>query len=107
MSSPFIQVGQSDQPKRREGAGALDQRRKFWPAVWTAVTPNDQWITVNGGYQQNLGFGFSAVSVDRQNPNTIMVATLGRLYWPGEEIFRSLDGGPSNCRSDCDRKECS
>ena len=61
--------------------------------VWTAVTPGNPWGGVNGGYQQNLGFGFSAVSVDRQNPNTIMAATLGRLYWPGEEIFRSLDGG--------------
>ena len=28
-----------------------------------------------------------------QSPKTIMVATMGRLYWPGEEIFRSLDSG--------------
>jgi hypothetical protein len=36
--------------------------------------------------------GFSGVSVDRQQPNVVVVSTLDR-WWPGDEIYRSTDGG--------------
>ena len=61
--------------------------------VWTAITPPNPWQGVNGGFQNGLWYGFSAVAVDRQNPNSLLVSTLGRQWWPGEEIFRSSDGG--------------
>ncbi|HSH95166.1 MAG TPA: hypothetical protein VK968_13525, partial [Roseimicrobium sp.] len=36
--------------------------------------------------------GFSGVSVDRQNPNRIVVTTANR-WWPRSDIYRSTDGG--------------
>ncbi|MBC8094320.1 MAG: carbohydrate-binding protein [Akkermansiaceae bacterium] len=38
--------------------------------------------------------GFAGVTVDRQNPNTIMVSTMDR-WWPNDEIYRSVNGGAS------------
>ncbi|MEV4756388.1 cellulose binding domain-containing protein [Micromonospora sp. NPDC049559] len=37
-------------------------------------------------------FGYSGLTIDRQNPNTIMVATQVS-WWPDAIFFRSLDGG--------------
>jgi hypothetical protein len=91
----YITYGNATGPDTLNGQGFTDgQLYKYNTStgVWTAVTPPNPWGGVDGGVQSD-GFGFSAVSVDRQNPKTIMVATMGRLYWPGEEIFRSLDGG--------------
>jgi len=36
--------------------------------------------------------GFAGVSVDRQQPNVVVVSTLDR-WWPHDEIYRSTDGG--------------
>ncbi len=36
--------------------------------------------------------GYGAVSVDRQNPNRIVVTTANR-WWPTSDIYRSTDGG--------------
>ncbi|THU38142.1 exo-alpha-sialidase [Niastella caeni] len=36
--------------------------------------------------------GFSGVSVDASNANTVVVSTMDR-WWPRDEIFRSTDGG--------------
>jgi photosystem II stability/assembly factor-like uncharacterized protein len=55
-------------------------------AVWTNITPVGPW------YNPSLYFGFGAVAVDRQHPNTVMVSTMDR-WWPGDEVYRSLDGG--------------
>ena len=38
--------------------------------------------------------GFGGVSVDRQNPNTVVVTTVNR-WWPMSHIYRSTDGGAS------------
>jgi photosystem II stability/assembly factor-like uncharacterized protein len=54
--------------------------------TWTNITPRGPWGTTT------LWYGFGAAAVDRQNPNTVMVSTLGR-WWPGDEIYRSLDAG--------------
>ncbi|EGN94557.1 glycoside hydrolase family 74 protein [Serpula lacrymans var. lacrymans S7.3] len=51
--------------------------------VWTDITP------VSGS---NLFFGFGGLSVDLQNPGTIMVAALNSWY-PDGQIFRSNDSG--------------
>ena len=40
----------------------------------------------------NGGYGFGGLSVDAQNPSTIVVAALNQ-WWPDTQFFRSLDGG--------------
>lgn len=55
--------------------------------VWTNITPPDA-----GDAASN--YGFSSVAIDPSNPSTIMVTTLDRYYPPpGDDIFRSTDGG--------------
>ncbi|MGO9317523.1 MAG: xyloglucanase [Terracidiphilus sp.] len=53
-------------------------------AAWTLITPPSS--PLNGGY------GFGGLSVDAENPNTIVVAALNQ-WWPDTQFFRSLDGG--------------
>lgn len=54
---------------------------------WTNITPPDA-----GDAAGN--YGFSSVAIDPGNPSTIMVTTLDRYYPPpGDDIFRSTDGG--------------
>lgn len=55
--------------------------------AWTDITP-DKPDPAN-----NRRFGYAAVSVDAQHPQTIIVSTYNRYNAGGEEIFRSLDGG--------------
>jgi len=53
-------------------------------AAWTRITPPAPAL--------NSGYGFGGLSVDAQNPNTLVVAALNN-WWPDVELFRSLDGG--------------
>jgi xyloglucan-specific exo-beta-1,4-glucanase len=53
-------------------------------AAWTLITPPAS--PLNGGY------GFGGLTVDAENPNTIVVSALNQ-WWPDTQIFRSLDGG--------------
>lgn len=57
-------------------------------ALWK-LTPEGSWQNLNvpGG-----GGGFGGVAVDRGTPGRIVVSTLCR-WWPGDEIYRSDDGG--------------
>jgi hypothetical protein len=70
---------------QRIGNGAV---WKYVPStgVWTNITPLGPWGT------KSLWYGFGAVAVDAQHPNTVMVSTLDR-WWPGDEVYRSLDSG--------------
>lgn len=52
-------------------------------SVWTDITP------VSGS---DLYFGFGGLSVDLQNPGTVMVAALNS-WWPDGQIYRSTDSG--------------
>jgi hypothetical protein len=52
--------------------------------TWTIITPPAS--PLNGGY------GFGGLTVDAENPSTIVVATLNQ-WWPDTQFFRSLDGG--------------
>nr|WP_230986927.1 X2-like carbohydrate binding domain-containing protein [Cohnella fermenti] len=53
--------------------------------VWTNISPVPSSSTDNY-------YGYGGLAVDKQNPNTIMVATLNS-WWPDANIFRSTDGG--------------
>jgi len=70
---------------QRIGNGAV-WKYNTTTGIWTNITPVGPWWTTS------LWYGFGAVAVDRQNPNTVMVSTLDR-WWPGDEVYRSLDGG--------------
>lgn len=49
--------------------------------VWTNITP-----------QTPGGFGYSGVSVAASTPGMVVVSTID-LWWPGDTIYRSMDGG--------------
>lgn len=74
---------------------------KYDPAAksgaWTDITPPQAAASAgrrgggNGG-AATTGGGFSAVSLDRQKPGTLIVSTLD--HWgPIDDIYRSTDGG--------------
>lgn len=52
--------------------------------AWSKITPPAS--PLNGGY------GFGGLSVDTQNPNTVVVAALNQ-WWPDVQFFRTQDGG--------------
>lgn len=54
--------------------------------AWTDVTPP---VPLGGGEQW---FGYSGLSLDRQNPGTLMVTGYSS-WWPDTVIYRSLDRG--------------
>ncbi len=70
-------------------------------AVWkytlpTSTNPKGTWtnITPPAAGDAAGSYGFSSVAIDPSNPSTIMVTTLDRYYPPpGDDIFRSTDGG--------------
>ncbi|CAL9586122.1 Xyloglucanase [Streptomyces sp. enrichment culture] len=63
--------------------------------VWRYDTGTGQWTDISpvpaGG---DRWFGFSGLTVDRQNPGTVMVTGYSS-WWPDTQIFRSTDGGDS------------
>ncbi len=75
---------------------------KYVPATgaWTDITPAPQSTDT-----EKDGFGWGAVTVDPQNPKTLLASTFTR-YGPHDDIFRSTDGGvtwqPLFPRSDFD-----
>lgn len=68
-------------------------------AVYRYDTNNSQWadITpVKPQPQNQMAFGYAAVAVDAQHPQTIIVSTFNRYGKAGgEDIFRSTDAGRS------------
>ena len=63
--------------------------------VWKLNTANGVWTLISPIPSSNTNdnfFGYSGLSVDRQNPNTIMVTGYSS-WWPDTQIFRSTNGG--------------
>ena len=56
---------------------------------WTEITPAPQSSDLQGD-----GFGWGAVAVDASNPDMIVATTFNR-WAPGDEVYRSTDGGRS------------
>lgn len=63
--------------------------------VWRLDTATDTWTQVSPVPSSNDDdnyFGYSGLTVDRQNPGTLMV-TAYSSWWPDTQIFRSTDSG--------------
>jgi hypothetical protein len=66
------------------GRGGKIQRLATQTGEWTDVTP---------GYNPGRSIpGFGGITVDRQNPGTLMASTCNN-WWPDEILFRSNDSG--------------
>jgi photosystem II stability/assembly factor-like uncharacterized protein len=64
--------------------------------VWKLDTDTDTWTDITPDRPDPDGgraFGYAAVAVDATDPRTVLATTFGRP--PGEELFRSTDGGES------------
>jgi len=63
--------------------------------VWKLDTSSGTWTRISPVPSTDTGnnyFGYGGLSVDAQNPNTLVVAALNS-WWPDTIFFRSLDGG--------------
>ncbi len=63
--------------------------------VWKLNTATGAWTQISPIPSSNTNdnfFGYSGLSVDRQNPNVVMV-TAYSSWWPDTMIWRSRDGG--------------
>src|ERR1044071_2363059 len=63
--------------------------------VWKLNTASGAWTLISPIPSSNTNdnfFGYSGLSVDRQNPNTIMVTGYSS-WWPDTQIWRSTNGG--------------
>ncbi|MBB5869585.1 hypothetical protein F4553_002964 [Allocatelliglobosispora scoriae] len=62
--------------------------------VWKYATATGTWTQISPIPSSSTDdyFGYSGLTIDRQNPNTIMVATQ-ISWWPDAQFFRSTDGG--------------
>lgn len=69
-----------------DGSAGTVQKYDTGSGTWTDITPPSS--PLNGGY------GFGGLSVDAQNPGTIVVAALNQ-WWPDTQFFRTINGGQS------------
>ena len=62
--------------------------------VWKYNTATGEWTQISPipSSSSDNYFGYSGLTIDRQNPSTIMVATQ-ISWWPDVIFFRSTDGG--------------
>ncbi|HYN95426.1 MAG TPA: cellulose binding domain-containing protein [Pilimelia sp.] len=60
--------------------------------VWKYATATGTWTQISPVPSTTATFGYSGLTIDRQNPNTLMVATQ-ISWWPDVIFFRSTDGG--------------
>jgi xyloglucan-specific exo-beta-1,4-glucanase len=87
----FLYLATSDKAGPYEGNKGDVWKLDTATGAWTKISP----IPSESGDDY---FGYSGLSVDRKNPNTIMVATQ-ISWWPDVIFFRSLDGGATWSRS--------
>jgi photosystem II stability/assembly factor-like uncharacterized protein len=66
-------------------------------AVWKLDTNTGKWADITPVKPHSAGengFGYAGLSVDPSHPDTLVVSTLDR-WNPGDDVFRSTDGGKS------------
>jgi xyloglucan-specific exo-beta-1,4-glucanase len=82
----FLYVATSDTGGPYEGGKGQVSRLNTVTGEWTDVSP----VKLSAG--DDLYFGYSGLTVDRQDPGTLMVATQ-ISWWPDAIFFRSTDSG--------------
>ncbi len=62
--------------------------------VWKYDTATGDWTQISpvASSSSDDYFGYGGISVDEQNPNTLVVST-DEQWWPDANIYRSTDGG--------------
>ncbi len=61
--------------------------------IWRLSTQTGEWTDVTPGYNpRGVIPGFGGITVDRQNPGTLMASTCNN-WWPDEILYRSTDSG--------------
>lgn len=60
--------------------------------LWKLNTQTGVWTNISPVADVDNYFGYGGLTVDKQQPNTLMVASLNS-WWPDAIIFRSTDGG--------------
>lgn len=78
----YLYMATSDTGGPYDGAEGAIHKLNLTTGAWQNITPS------------NTSFGFSGLTIDRQQPQTLM-ATSMNTYWPDGFIFRSTDGGNS------------
>jgi hypothetical protein len=64
-------------------------------AVWKLDPTRDEWTDItplHSDRSMSHGFGYGAIAVDPSCPTTLLATTFCR-WRPGDEVFRSTDGG--------------
>jgi len=82
----FLYLATSDTGGPYDGGTGQVWRLDLATGVWTDITP------------EVSGWGYSGLTIDRQNPDTIMVATQ-IAWWPDVVFFRSTDRGATWTRA--------
>ncbi|MFH8448391.1 cellulose binding domain-containing protein [Streptomyces fungicidicus] len=62
--------------------------------LYRYATATGAWTDISPVAEADTYYGFSGLTVDRQNPGTVM-ATAYSSWWPDTQIFRSRDSGGS------------
>ncbi|MFC7980976.1 cellulose binding domain-containing protein [Streptomyces sp. NPDC057336] len=60
--------------------------------LYRYATATGTWTDISPVAEADTYFGFSGLTVDRQNPGTVM-ATAYSSWWPDTQIYRSTDSG--------------
>ncbi|MFD7276631.1 cellulose binding domain-containing protein [Streptomyces sp. NPDC059862] len=60
--------------------------------LWRYATASGTWTDISPVAEADTYYGFSGLTVDRQNPGTVM-ATAYSSWWPDTQIFRSTNSG--------------
>ncbi|MEY7979886.1 cellulose binding domain-containing protein, partial [Streptomyces pilosus] len=60
--------------------------------LYRYTTATGTWTDISPVAEADAYYGFSGLTVDRQNPGTVM-ATAYSSWWPDTQIFRSTDSG--------------
>ncbi|MGC4174574.1 carbohydrate-binding protein [Demequina sp.] len=84
IAGRYLYIATSNTSGPYDGSDGEVWRYGIDDGTWTNITPPQRPVGVD--------FGFSGLTVDASNPDTIMVASQIQ-WWPDVLIFRSTDGG--------------
>lgn len=83
----FLYLATSDTAGPYDGGSGEVYKLDTASGEWTRITP-----------EPGAAWGYSGLTIDRQNPGTLMVATQ-ISWWPDVVFFRSTDGGATWTRA--------